>query len=95
VRYEWHEEKRLSNVSKHGLDFVDAPEVFLGPVLTDTDTRFDYGEDRVVGVGFLRNIVVVIVFTEPTDDVRRVISLRKALTHERERFEAYLTDRLG
>lgn len=95
MRFEWHEEKRIANLAKHGLDFADAWEIFLGPVLTDADTREDYGEDRTIGVGFLRNLVVAVVFTEPAPDTTRVISLRKALSHEQKRFEAYLRDRLG
>ena len=80
---EWDETKRESNIKRHGLDFVDAWEVFLAPMLTDSDIREDYGEDRTVGIGYLRTLVVVIVFTEPDSDIIRVISMRKATSHER------------
>lgn len=36
--------------------------MFLAPMLTAPDSREDYGEDRVLGIGFLRDLVVVIVF---------------------------------
>ncbi len=39
--------------------------------------------------------VVVLVFTEPDEHTIRIISLRKALRHERERFGACLEDQLG
>jgi uncharacterized DUF497 family protein len=29
--FEWDEEKRLSNLVKHGSDFVDAPLLFMNP----------------------------------------------------------------
>jgi uncharacterized DUF497 family protein len=29
--FEWDENKRLSNVEKHGIDFVDCLDVFLDP----------------------------------------------------------------
>jgi len=63
-------------------------------MLTNLDTGEDYGEERWVGIGFLKNFVVVVVYTD-TGDVTRVISLRKALKHERTRFEEALGDELG
>ncbi len=62
-------------------------------MLVHLDTRFDYGEDRWIGLGFLRNIVVVVIYTEAGEDnVRRVISLRKALSYERKRLEEHLSN---
>ena len=95
MRFEWDEEKRLANLRKHGLDFRDAREVFLAPMLIAADDRGEYGEDRSIGFGFLRNIIVAIVYTEPVPGTTRVISLRKALGHERQRFEVFLRNRLG
>jgi uncharacterized DUF497 family protein len=46
------------------------------------------------GIGFLRDLVVVIVFTELEPDITRVISLRKAISHERQRLDTYLQKRL-
>jgi hypothetical protein len=77
---------------KHGLDFKDAHEVFLGPRLVRFDTRDDYGEERWVAIGFLKNRVVVMVYTEDDiDEVVRIISLRKALDYEKKWFEEYLS----
>jgi uncharacterized DUF497 family protein len=56
-------------------------------MLTGLDERADYGEDRWIAIGLLRTIVVVIVFTERGEDTIRVISLRKALKHERIKYE--------
>lgn len=56
-------------------------------MLVRLDAREDYGEDRYVGVGFLKEHVVVVVFAERDDDTVRIISLRKALKHERLKFE--------
>jgi uncharacterized protein len=64
-------------------------------MIIDIDNREDYGEDRFVGIGFLENFVVVIVFTESNDETIRVISLRRALKYERERFEKAIGNRLG
>ena len=32
--FEWDENKRLKNIEKHSIDFVEAEEVFQGTVLT-------------------------------------------------------------
>lgn len=33
MKFEWDEEKNEINIRKHGFDFIDAPEVFNGPML--------------------------------------------------------------
>ena len=89
--FEWDERKRLSNIERHGLDFVEAERMFESPMLTALDTREDYGEDRWVGVGISNGRVLVVAFTERNEGrTVRIISLRKALSHERKAFEEIL-----
>jgi hypothetical protein len=95
VRFEWDEEKLRANIVKHKADFADVPEMFQGPMMVQSDLRNDYGEDRQVGYGLIKNRVMVAVFTEPQPDVIRVISLRKASKYEQEKFEKALRNRLG
>lgn len=95
MNFEWSEDKNQENIRKHGLDLADAWEIFEGPMRTALDTKADYGEDRWSGIGFLANRIVVVVFTERGADTIRIISLRKALKHERKKFEEALRDRLG
>lgn len=95
MKFEWDEEKNKENIRKHGLDFADAWQIFEAPMLTALDTKEDYGEDRFIGLGFLRNFVVVVVYTEPQEETSRIVSLRKALKHERARFEEALRHQLG
>ena len=95
MNFEWDEDKNQENIRIHGLDFADAWEIFEAPILTALDTRAEYGEDRRTGIGFLGNRIVVVVFTERGEDTARIISLRKALKHERKKFEDALRDRLG
>lgn len=94
TRFEWDEQKNRANIRKHGLDFADAWEIFAGPVLVALDDREYCGEDRWIGIGMLRTRVVVVVFSEPDEDTIRIISLRKALSHERVRYEQILRDQL-
>jgi len=81
VLFEWDKDKRRTNVHKHGIDFQDAEAVFVGHTVTIEDTRLAYGERRLVTFGLLRASVVAIVHTE-TEDVIRIISMRKASKHE-------------
>ena len=98
MRIEGDQRKNRANVRKHQLDFADAWKVFLRPLLVALDERsgLEFPEDRLIGIGMLdetRN--VVIVFTELNEDVIRVISLRKALAHERERYQEAFRDEFG
>ena len=94
MQFEWDENKNAENIAKHGFDFEDAAGVFQTDVFVRRDARFDYSEERWIGIGLLNTKIIFIVFTQRGDDVIRVISLRKALTHERHLYEAYLQNRL-
>lgn len=51
--YEWDKAKNRGNFAKHGLDFEDAEQVFTGPCVTFEDSRFAYGEERLITLGLL------------------------------------------
>jgi uncharacterized DUF497 family protein len=80
MRFKWNDEKRKSNLSKHGLDFAQAHKVFDGVTFTFEDNRFDYGEQRFISIGLL-NDVVIIVHTETIEEMR-IISMRRANKNE-------------
>lgn len=77
MRFSWHEPKRQITLKKQGLDFAHAEQVFMGPTFTFEDDREDYGGQRWVSLGLLREKVVVIVHTESEDEIR-VVSMREA-----------------
>ncbi len=54
MEFEWDEAKRTENLRRHGLDFVDIPEAFEGPMIARIDTRKEYGEERWIGIGYVR-----------------------------------------
>ncbi len=95
MQFEWDEGKNETNIRLHSIDFADVPTVFNGPTFTDLDARIDYGEDRWISIGMLANLTVVIIWTERDTNIIRLISARKANRYERQRYEAYLTNRLG
>lgn len=94
MKFDWDEEKNRENIRRHYLSFADAAEIFESPMLVRIDSRENYGETRFVGIGLLRNIVVVLVFTERENDIIRIISLRKALKYEREEFARSIRNKL-
>ena len=94
MTFEWEETKNRSNIRKHGLDFADAVEMFRGVLIVDPDTREDYGEKRWVGIGSIRARTAYVVFTEPSPETIRIISLRKATSRERKQYEKAIQDRL-
>jgi uncharacterized DUF497 family protein len=92
MQFEWDEAKNEANIQRHGIDFADVPSMFLAPMLTDSDDRMDYGEDRWISIRILVRGITVIVWTERAGDVIRIISARKANKDERRRYEAAFTD---
>jgi len=81
MKFIWHEDKRISNMSKHGLDFALTHLVFENDTFTFEDNRMVYNEQRFVTMGLLNGDVVVVVHTEKENEIR-VISLRKAVKNE-------------
>jgi uncharacterized DUF497 family protein len=91
MEFEWDENKRRINLRDHGLDFADAYRAFTEDAFVVPDDRKDYGEDRYILLGLMRERIVVIAFTAQ-DDVIRIISMRKANKRER---ESYVQRRFG
>ena len=81
MRFIWDENKRQSNLSKHGFDFIDASSVFAGATFTYEDDRFAYGEQRFITLGLLDQTLVTIAHTESNNEIR-VISMRRGTKRE-------------
>ena len=95
MQYEWDENKCRNNIEKHGVDFADAPEIFLSPMLVLPDERRTYGEPRFIGIGVIQGRTMVIVYTERKGTKVRIISLRKANKREQTKFKKEIKNRLG
>lgn len=89
MRFEWDEIKNQSNIQKHGIDFNDVLDIFKHPLLSMLDNRENYREDRWIGIGWIKNIIAVVVYTE-SDDVIRIISARKATKNEVRHYEQHI-----
>ena len=92
--FEWNEAKNNANIRKHGLDFLDAEEMFRGRLIVLADLRRDYGENRWIGIGTIQARTVVVVFAERGANTIRIISLRKANRRERKAYEKAIQDGL-
>ena len=84
--FEWSEHKRLENLRKHGIDFLDAKEIWHGEVLEVPSAQQAHGEQRHLAYGLLDERIIAVVFTW-RGEVRRLISARRARSHERRDYQ--------
>ncbi len=52
--FEWDEAKNQQNIAKHGIDFENAKHIFDKPVLLRLDDRRNYGENRFIATGAMK-----------------------------------------
>ena len=81
--------KDAVNLAKHGFSLLDAVGFEWETAVVWPDTRRDYGEPRMVALGYIGLRIMSVVFVDrppeqPTE--RRIISLRKANTREVKRY---------
>ena len=81
--------KDAANLAKHGFSLLDAVGFEWETAVVWPDTRRDYGEPRMVALGYIGLRIMSVVFVDrppeqPTE--RRLISLRKANTREVKRY---------
>ncbi|MDO9011744.1 MAG: BrnT family toxin [Gallionella sp.] len=69
--------KDAINIDKHGVSLVDASGFEWDEAVTWQDQRHEYGECRMIGLGYIGIRLFVIVFVDRGEN-RRIISLRKA-----------------
>lgn len=86
MRFEWDPKKAASNLKKHGVSFDEAATAFsdkLGAYYPDSTQA-----DRFVLIGYSRKSrLLYVVHAEVELDSIRLISARKATTHEKTRYE--------
>jgi uncharacterized DUF497 family protein len=92
MEFEWDEDKRLTNIDKHGIDFRAAITIWERPILDPAALRLIEGEIRPTAIGSIGEdeILIAVVYTM-RDDCIRLISARRARRHERQ----YYQDQFG
>ena len=89
MSFEWDKDKNRANWIKHGIDFETARQIFDGPVLTRSDRRRDYGEERHISIGQAGRAVMVVAHTMRGRHVR-LISARPASRRERKDWHEWI-----
>jgi uncharacterized protein len=86
MKYEWSEDKRQTNIGRHGKDFADAHKIWESGATPVNEYSERKGEERWKTTGKIEKEVCVVVF-EDKGDTRRIISFRSANNAERKTYE--------
>jgi uncharacterized protein len=84
--FEWDDVKAETNLRKHKISFQEARRVFDDLfALVEQDLNEGFEEDRLVATGMVEGLIIVVVYTERGERIR-LISARKANSHEQRRY---------
>ena len=86
VRFTWDRKKAALNLRKHGVSFTEAATVFADPLAAMLQDAMDAERSILVGQSE-KGRVLITVFIESPEDTIRIISARRATSHERNRYE--------
>jgi len=88
-KFEWDTKKAEINFDKHGVSFEEASTVFNDPlaVIFD-DPAHSFGEQREIIIGYSdQNQLLLVCFTEKSNNIIRVFSSRLTTKKERKDYE--------
>ncbi len=85
IRFEWDNNKNLTNVKKHKISFEEAKTVFIDenarvipdPEHSETEERF-----IILGISNKLKLLIVVHTYRKNDEIIRIISARKATKSE-------------
>ena len=86
MRFTWDPAKARKNQILHGVSFKTAAEIFDDPnhVVGENYYIEEAGEQRFQMIGMTRGLLLLlVVFVEPSSNVIRLISARKAVDYEK------------
>jgi uncharacterized DUF497 family protein len=90
MEFEWDFVKSERNRDLRGFDFAFASQIFGSRCVDLPDARHDYGEQRILALGFALGVPLTVVFTDRVrldgTVVRRIISARLSNKRERVRY---------
>lgn len=95
VKFTWDPAKDAANRRKHGISFQEAKTLFTSGVdyLEIFDEEHSTDEDRFLAIGPITRGVVLVVWTERSEDSVRIIGARWATRSEQELYREYLEER--
>lgn len=85
MRITFNPAKDAINLAKHGISLAAATDIEWDTLYAASDSRQAYGEERMIGIGYIGLRLFVVVYVD-RDDRRRIISLRKANRREENRY---------
>lgn len=85
MEVEWNNAKAAANLAKHGIDFIDAKNVFLDANRLEREDPRPYAETRIQVIGLVNDVVLFVVYTA-REGRYRIISARRASRDERRRY---------
>jgi uncharacterized DUF497 family protein len=86
VEFEWDEDKRLTNLVKHGFDFQRATELFDGRPVVEIQSTYSL-EARFKTTGLVDEVCVTAIWTR-RENALRLISVRRAHDDEEREYHA-------
>jgi len=86
MELEWDEAKRQRTLGERGLDFADVAFIDQASLVSERDTRHDYGEVRFSSFAYLNDRLINFCWTPRAGRIR-IISLRKANDRERQKYQ--------
>lgn len=84
--FEFDERKSQSNKKKHGIDFIEAQELWDDPELLEVPLKSE-DEPRTLFVGLITGKHWSAIIT-PRGERTRIISVRRSRTEERDLYES-------
>ena len=81
--FEWDDAKNRFNQKKHSLSFTEAKDLFERmDYLEIFDIEHSEVADRFIAIGSIDRGIVVVVYTEPEENLVRLLSARPASDRE-------------
>lgn len=87
MNFIWNKEKSEINLQKHHVSFELAARVFLDENRVEIyDRKHSVDEDWYIVIGYVINVPLFVVYSMVDDQTVRIISARKALKSEVEKY---------
>ena len=95
VHFEWDSAKSDANKKKHGVTFAEAQRLFESgeDYLELFDESHSDEEERFIAIGPIKRGIALVVWTERSEDVVRIISARLATKSESALYRSYMRER--
>ena len=84
--FSWDERKAASNLKKHGVSFDEAATVFADRLALAIEDALEPERTLLLGMSNRQRLLLV-VHVELDESTIRIISARRATSHERRRYE--------